>query len=179
MEILNENDVDGLDATIKSIVPNFNIDKRYRWDKLTNEDIEARNMLLEKYRNLRVLLREIKEYGKFANPNDIVDLVEIYVQLLRYDGIGEVAMSTLLNTINSKYFPIYTRGLSRYLKMVGFEIESYEVLDKYEKVAVKYNNYQIGINQIFQSFGNYLNDHKDSHDALNYYIRKKLVLFEL
>lgn len=178
-EAFEEGDVSGFDATIKSIIPNFNIDKRYRWDKLTNDDIETRNMLLEKCRDLRELLLKIRAYGNSAEQNDIDDLVGIYVQLLGFDGIGEVGMSILLNTINNKYFPIYSRGLSRYMKMVGFEIESDEILDKYEKNAVKYNNYQIGINQMFRSFGNYLNDHRDSYDAVNYYFRKKLDLFEL
>lgn len=70
----------------------------------------------------------------------------------------------ILFSLNNKYFPIFSGSLCGYMKIVGFEFQNIEVN---RKIAMKYNNYEIGLNQMFQSFGNYLNGHKDNYDAVN------------
>ncbi|EPR12200.1 hypothetical protein [Ruminiclostridium papyrosolvens] len=177
MEGLNGESVSGFDAAIKAVIPNFNIDRRFRWNSLREEDGEAREILLREYNEFRQLLGQIKSYRENGEDNEEVDLVTVYSRLMDYDGVGEVALSTLLNTINNKYFPIFSRSLCGYMKMVGFEID--QNIESNRKIAMKYNNYQVGLNQMIQSFGNYLNDHKNSYDALNYYLRHGLKLFEL
>lgn len=175
LEFLNENDIVGFDTIIKKIIPKFSIDDKYRWDKLSVEkDKAVINMISQKYSDLRGLLQKIK-----TNEYLDKDLKNIYVKLLSFDGIGIVSMSILLNIINNKYFPIYTRGLSKYMEMVGFKINPDKELNKHEKNATIYSNYQIYLNQMFKSFGNYLNDHRNSYDDVNYYLRKELDLFKL
>ncbi|WES33456.1 hypothetical protein P0092_17055 [Ruminiclostridium papyrosolvens DSM 2782] len=61
------------------------------------------------------------------------------------------------------------------MKMVGFEFQN---IEGNRKISMKYNNYQIGLNQMYQSFGYYINDHKNNYDAVNYYLRHGLNLFE-
>lgn len=66
------------------------------------------------------------------------------------------------------------------MNMVGFGIETGDTLDKSQKTSLKYKNFQTGINQMFLSFSNYLREEqRDSYDAVNFYFRKKLDLFQL
>ncbi len=176
LERLDGEDILGFDTAIKAVIPNFRIHKTYRWGVQEEGNGDAREILLREYNNFKQLLGQIKEYNINGEDGEEVDLVGVYAQLLDYDGVGEVALSTLLNTINNKYFPLFSRSLCGYMKMVGFEFQN---IQGNRKIAMKYNNYQIGLNQMFQSFGNYLNDHKNNYDAVNYYLRHGLNLFEL
>lgn len=90
LEVLEEENVSQFDAAIKEVIPNFQIHKFHKWDKISTDEPEMKEELLRRYRQLRKLLQTVKFYD---DPNGNTDLVDVYRQLMDYDGVGEVAMS--------------------------------------------------------------------------------------
>ncbi|WP_206608182.1 hypothetical protein [Clostridium diolis] len=177
MDTLDEENMNGFDSAIKSVIPKFKIKDSQNEDNTTNNYIG--NKTLQEYIKLRELLRKVKEFQNIKEEKQDFELTGIYKELLTFHGFKYISMSILLNTINNKQFPIFEPSLERYMKVVGFKIDSGEDSDIHEKTAKKYYNYQIAINQMLQSFGNYLNKDIDNYDAVNYYIKNILNLFEL
>jgi hypothetical protein len=189
-EILTEEDVIEFDSVIKEIIPKFRVHDRLDWIKIIrNENKQETNKnekdkekndndkreLLRRYNEIFQTLKDIKNYNKDRE----MDIPSSAYRILNYEGIGEVSMTTLFNIVNSKYFPIYSKNLSKYMNNIGFEILNDIYGNSEWKTAQKYNNYLESINEILESFDRFLNETKENYDEFNYFIRRELDLFKL